>query len=150
MRTPIFEDSEGNEVPREVLAKLAKISSFRSRGMLRSLPEDVIREGEDARVVFVRGIYYRREAMEAQIAEGALEFSLCPEPDNAVDSNAVAIHLNGEKIGYIAKELAPLLQSLVIEGACRVAAATRPVRDGDNYTVALLLAWNCEPAMATA
>lgn len=149
MSTPIFQDHEGNEMPMEMLGKLAKIPSFRARGMLRSLPEEIIREGEDVRLVLVKGIFFRRAAMEEQILGGGpFEYALAPEPENPEDPHAVAVHLNGAKIGYVAKEVAPQIQSMAMEGQCRVAAATRPVREGDNYILALLVAWSCAANVA--
>ena len=142
MRTPELSDYEGNVPDRESLARLARFASLGARGLLRALPEDVLRSGEDARLIFVRGTFYRRETIAGIVDQTAnFEFELVAEPENAADVFAVAILLNGEKAGYVPREIAPDVQPLVQAGRCRVAARGPIGREGDSFNVPVLLAW---------
>jgi hypothetical protein len=110
--------------------------------MLRSLPEGVMRDEEDARVVFVRGLYYRKSTLEEMLgAGGPFDFTLAAEPENEADPNAVSVMLNGSKIGYIPRELAPEYQQRVQAGTCRIAARGEIETSGDSFTLVILVAW---------
>ena len=147
MRTPELSDYEGNVPDKSSLTRLARYPSLSERGLLRSLPEDVLRPGEDARLIFIRGTFYRRDAI-AEVVDRTtcFAFELVAEPENAADPFAIAILLNGEKAGYVPREIAPDVQPLVEAGRCRIAARGPIAREGDSFNVAVLLAWTKETA----
>ena len=147
MRTPELSDYEGNTPDKTDLLRLARFPSLAERGLLRALPEDVLREGEDARLVFVRGTFYRRIAIAGIVEQTAhFEFELTAEPENPADPFAVAINLNGEKVGYVPREIAPDVQPLVQSGRCRIAARGPIIQEGDSFSVPVLLAWTSAQA----
>lgn len=60
----------------------------------------------------VAGSFYYDAAVVSQLTVGAY-IRLVPEPDNPYDKNAVALHYQGAKIGYVARrDLLPLANAL--------------------------------------
>lgn len=141
MRTPSLTELF-DEISVEALARWAKRSSLRQAGVARNFPPEYLHPDEDARIAIVRGVYYRRSAVEGFAGDRTAEFSLRAEPENMHDPFAVAVDIDGTHAGYIPKEIALGLQALVVNGRARVAAHWS---DYSNETpvIYLLVAWVC-------
>jgi hypothetical protein len=70
-----------------------------------AFPDDLI-------VSHVAGAVHRPDALASDDAAPGRPLTLRPEPDNAYDPNAVAVVLaSGEAVGYVPREVAPLVGS---------------------------------------
>lgn len=145
--TPLIADYEGNEAPIERLRQMAHVPAWDACAFA-GLDEGICQLGETLRVVFARGTYFHRDTLVELLGSGdRFRAELVAEPDNEADPFAVAIHLDGERIGYVPREAAIDVQPLVMRGQLRVAAMSRVNRLENGFSVALLLAWgNPEPA----
>jgi len=65
-----------------------------------------------------------RETLAAVAAGAKPDAVLLPEPANAFDRNAVAVHLSGGKVGYIPRTLGAILKPEI--AAATAACAGRP------------------------
>ena len=73
-------------------------------------------------LVNVAGESHYQDALRAITkGEARLETdaALIPEPDNPYDPNAIRVEIEGEKVGYLPRDLAPAYGSLVREPAER-------------------------------
>lgn len=97
--------------------------------------------GLNPRLLHVVGCHYHCEAIsaiiEAHKAEGKNSpfhymgtATLKPEPTNEFDPNAVAVTVEGQRVGYIRKEYAPELKRAI----------------GDGYQLACELLWDRQPS----
>lgn len=138
--TPRITDSDGAVVSMEVLRRMSHMPALRASSIL-GLGEDFLREGEFLRVIFVRGTYFHRDAITELVGEGGGSSSveLVPEPDNLNDHFAVAVHLDGLRVGYVPKELAFDLRDLFSAGSVRVVGISEIATLPNGYGIALLL-----------
>jgi hypothetical protein len=100
MATPHLNDVI-EDVTLEGVRRLTRFSSLRSAGCARSLPEGILEEGEDARVLVVRGVYYRREDETGFADERSFEVTVRPDTDNADDPFAVAVDISVVHVGFL-------------------------------------------------
>jgi hypothetical protein len=98
--------------------------------------------------VFVVGLQYHEQAVRetlAAIAAGAeADALLMPEPSNPHDQHAIAIYMAGGKVGYVPRDLAAVLQPVLISesaahgglpAGCPVAVSTA---DGKTRMVLMI------------
>lgn len=140
MSTPNL-DSLFDEVTPEALRRLARLSSLQAAGMARRLPEGVLSEGEDARLVIVRGVFFRKDAVrDLESFRYGLTVTLRADPENPADPFAVAVDADDVHVGFLPKEIAVDFQQPVSEGRARVAAYWVDF-NRDVPLMYLLLAW---------
>lgn len=130
-----------DEVTPEALRRLTRFPSLKRTGMTRQLPEDLLQPDEDARVLVVRGIFYRKEAAAAFVLDRSLQVTLRADPENEHDPFAVAVDIDGVHVGFLAREVAIDFQPLVSQGAARVAALWSDF-SRDVPLIYLLVAWH--------
>lgn len=112
------------DVSVEGLRRLTRFPSLKRVGMLGALPEGVICECEDARVLEVRGLFFRQSQIAAFASDRSKTFSLRAEPTNEHDPFAVAVDVDDIHAGYLPREVvAAGFQALVSEGRARVLAS---------------------------
>lgn len=96
-------------------------------------------EGEFARVDAIHKALGRKPRRDEEVVDEDLIAALVPEPKNKFDSNAVMVKINGQHVGYLAREDAarykPMLAEVLKYGyapatRARIWASARP--DWDN------------------
>ncbi len=90
---------------------------------------------------FIRGFrFYKGVEMIDQISHDGL-VELVREPDNQYDENAIAIHYNGIKIGYVPQEdnliLARLLDARLLDLQAEITHINKKVADWEKIRVAV-------------
>lgn len=66
-------------------------------------------------LIEVAGYRHHQQGCTTTLAEG-MPAELRPEPDNAFDPNAIAIYVEGDRIGYVPRQQAPALLDLLRRG----------------------------------
>ena len=60
-----------------------------------------LKERAAVKIVAVAGTSFRVQAIDAAMRKRGVRTALVPEPTNPHDSEAVAVHVNGEHVGYV-------------------------------------------------
>jgi hypothetical protein len=83
-------------------------------------------------------VFARRAVAGVTISAG----QLVPEPDNPHDANAVAVMVEGERVGYLKRDVAaiysPVLQKLGQPLACRIRIQRQHTSSGERLLLAFL------------
>lgn len=91
---------------------------------LSSLPKELIQQYDRIYLLqcFVRGFkYYKGPELLESMHEGAM-LELVREPGNSYDSNAIALHFNGHKIGFLPAEENKYLSKILDAGLLELLA----------------------------
>ena len=101
-----------------------------------ALPTNIFRREQRTYLLhcFVRGFYYYEgDELLPRMRQGdALQ--LVREPQNAFDSNAIALHYQNHKIGFIPRESNDVISKLMDDGALQVKAEiTRVQPDAGSW-----------------
>lgn len=98
-----------------------------------------------ARIPVVGGLAYRE-------ATGALpetfEAALSVEPDNRYFPHAIAVSVNGAKVGYVAPEIAPAWFEAVKEAASPLSVSGRRASSEDHETSGVEILLDFSPLSA--
>ena len=73
----------------------------------------------------VRGVTFNNRQEAVALINPGEFLDLCRELDNPHDANAVSVWSKGKKLGYIPREVAPLIASLLDEGKNLLALVQR-------------------------
>jgi thymidylate kinase len=147
MATPNLSDLSEEVLLQNVL-KLQRYPSLVGAGFARGFPEGILKANEDARVLPVRGVYFRKEAVWSVENVRSLELTLRPEPDNPYDPFAVAVDIDGTPVGFLPKEVAIDYHGLVADGLCRIAAYWADF-EAETPVIFIVLAWS-QPVSSVA
>lgn len=96
------------------------------------------------RIPVVAGLAYIERV---RLLPSTTQATLRAEPDNRYFRHAIAVLANGEKVGYVAPEIAPRYYELVRDAAEPIACPLRRARHSDHETsgVELLLDFSSLP-----
>jgi hypothetical protein len=101
------------------------------------------------RIPVVAGVAYKERV---RTLPPSFTVTLSVEPENRYFRHAIAVLADGEKVGYVAPEIAPDYYDAVEASASPVTCAARRAADIDHETsgVELLLDFSSLPAVAAA
>lgn len=92
---------------------------------------------------YVRGARYRARGFKGLRSGQIVDMELVPEPGNPSDKGAVALHVRGTHIGYIAGAHASLCQDVIVplNRSGKAVLATGLIVDGEGCVATVYLPW---------
>ena len=92
---------------------------------------------------YVRGGHFHKAGFRGLKSGQIVDVELVPELGNPADKWAVALHVAGQRIGYIASDFASLWQDIVvpINKSGKAVVATGVIVDAEGRTATVFLPW---------